>query len=407
MPGFETQQQMGTGTSENMPSYPSQNPTPNGSYTPVIGGFNPSATFVAQPPVTTNGDAPPQGASCCSSKPQPPQPTQSQGSCCGKTDSPLGNGQNTELHLEQGNSYSAQLNGYAYPSMQSVTQGSPWQDFPTGQGHFMRSFPFSQPQAQQQLYFSGYNSNAPSTPTMSFQQQNSHDIGFTQASMQPLLSSNSQFPYTPQQAFGAETRACNCGDDCQCLGCATHPFNKTTRQHVQEMGLLVSLDGEDLGTNGYPNSPFPNQTNTSLLDYSFAGLGSPIDNGIQQNTVHSYSDPTTTPNISNGYSSPVGYTSGQPLMHPSEYYTLEYPVGLPNPCTDITGSCQCGSDCSCVGCLTHSGHNGVSLEPPTTEDPASGTDHPSAPEQPNAGLSQIPVLDDLSVPSASPQGIEP
>lgn len=408
MPAFETQQQIGTGASGSMSPYPSQTPTPSGSYTPVTGGFNPSTTFMAQHPVTTNGDAPPQGAGCCSSKPQPPQPTQSQGSCCEKTNSPLGNSQNIESNFKQrGQSYPAQLNGYAYPSVPSVTQSPLWQDYPTGQGHLMRPFPISQPQAQQPVYFSEYAADVPSTPSMGFQQQSHHDLGFTQPTMPQLLASNSQFPYTSQQAFGTETHACNCGDDCQCLGCATHPFNKTTRQHVQEMGLLVSLDGDDLGAKSYGNSPYPSQMNTNLLDYSFPGLGNPIENGIQQSTMHPYSDPTATPNINNGYSSPVGYTSGQPLMQPSEYYTLEYPVGLPNPCTDITGSCQCGNDCSCVGCLTHSGHNGVALEPPTAEDTASGTGHPPASEQPNSGLSQIPVLDDLSVPSTSPRGIEP
>lgn len=399
----------GTPTSKQLSSHPSQNPTPNSSYTPVSGGLSPSTTLVAQNPVSTNGHAPTQGSSCCSSKPQPPKPTQGQGSCCGKSNSPLGNGQNMASKSErQGQSYPAQLNGYAYPSVPSAAQGAPWQGFSTaGNGHFMQPFSINQPQVQPPLYFPEYNTNTHSTPSMGFQQQSSHDIGFTQAPMQPLLASNPQFTYTPQPSFGTETLDCNCGDDCQCLGCATHPFNTTTRQHVQEMGVLVSFDGDDLGTNVYQNSPFPGQASTNLLDYSFAGLGNTIDTGVQQNAIHSYSDATATPNMSNGYSSPVGYSSGPPLMQPSEYYTLEYSVGLPNPCTDMTGSCQCGSDCSCVGCLTHSGHNGVALEPPAPEESASNPIHTSAPEQPDVNLSQIPVLDDLSVPSTSPQAIEP
>lgn len=406
MPELENQQQMENGAS-NGSSYASRNATPNNSYTPLPTDFNQPATTVDQNPVSNNGNIMPQRSSCCSAKPQSPKPAQSQGSCCGKSKATVANGTEPELKLEE-NSQRVQMNGLPYQSMPSTPQALPWQDFGAmGQGPFMQPFSFQQPQAQPSHYFPGYTSNGHSTPSMNFQHQNSHNIDFTQASMQSLLSSNPQFTYAPPE-LGTEVHDCNCGDDCQCLGCATHPFNKTTRERVQEMGVLVSLDGEESGTNGYRNSPTSNQTNTNLLDYSFAGLSNPI-NGFHQNTMHTYSEPAPTPNLNNGYSSPGTYTPGQQLMHPSEYYTLEYPVGLPSSCTDITGSCQCGSDCSCIGCLTHSGHNGLTLDPPTTaaEDPVPNTTEPSGQPAPETGFSRIPVLDDLSVPSLSPQAIEP
>ena len=54
---------------------------------------------------------------------------------------------------------------------------------------------------------------------------------------------------------------------------------------------------------------------------------------------------------------------GQATMQPAAYYTVEYPVGFLDPCTNLTGTCQC-NDCTWIGCLTHDGHNGVALEPP-------------------------------------------
>jgi len=54
---------------------------------------------------------------------------------------------------------------------------------------------------------------------------------------------------------------------------------------------------------------------------------------------------------------------GEVTMQPAAYYTVEYPVGFLDPCTNLTGTCQC-NDCTCIGCLTHDGHNGVALEPP-------------------------------------------
>ena len=393
-----------------LPSYSSENPTPNTSYPPLTTDLNQPATIVARNPVDNNGSNMSQSSSCCSAKPPSPKQSQSQGSCCGKSKAKVANDIELELKLEA-NSQHDQMNGLSYQPMSSTPQASLWQDFDTiGQGHFMQPFSMQQPQVQPTHYFSEYNSNTHSTPPMSFQHQGPHDVGFTQTPMQSLLPRNSQFPYAPQSAFGNEVHECNCGDDCQCLGCATHPFNKTTRQHVQEMGVLVSLDGEEPRTNGYRKSPFSNQTNTNLLDYSFASLSNPMNNSVQ-NTMHAYSEPTATPNLNNGYSSPVGYTPEQQLMHPSEYYTLEYPVGLPSSCTDVTGSCQCGNDCSCIGCLTHSGHNGVTLEP--AEEPVSNTTESLGQQQPppaaaaETGFSRIPVLDDLSVPSLSPHAIEP
>lgn len=89
-------------------------------------------------------------------------------------------------------------------------------------------------------------------------------------------------------------------------------------------------------------------------------------------------------------------------MVPSEYYTLEYPVGLPSACVDTTGSCQCGNDCTCVGCLTHSGHNGLPLEPAM---PESNWDHMNLPgfsmDAAGHSPSQMPVMDNFVAHSNS------
>ncbi|KAJ5490854.1 hypothetical protein N7539_002421 [Penicillium diatomitis] len=171
---------------------------------------------------------------------------------------------------------------------------------------------------------------------------------------------------------------CNCGDDCQCLGCAAHPFNSTTRQHVQEMGVLMTFDDGDHSPDLAANAS--NFADTSIHEisaqppFNFYVQQTPAVNQISHpDSLLSYSNPPST--LPSGYSSPLppGHTINQPLMHPGEYYTIEYPVGIPSTCSDVTGSCQCGNDCSCVGCLTHSGHNGVALEPPATTAPNTNT----------------------------------
>lgn len=398
------------GTPNHLFSYP-RTPAPTNSHTPLPDLNLPNALMSHTP--VSNGNATPQKASCCSAKSQPPVQVQSQGSCCGGSNPSVVNGPKVESTFEEPrNVHPPQMNGMTcQPS--STPQISPWPDFSeTGQGHFMDPFSVHPPQAPTPAYFPE-SSATPSTRSMGFQSQDSHNFTFPQTPLQPLVSSNSQkFAYTPPQAFGDSSHDCNCGDDCQCLGCATHPFNNTTTQHVQEMGTLVSLDGEEPnpGTlNNYQNSFFSDQPDTSFAEYSFPGIGNPIDTGAAHNSIQAYPHQTATSDLSNGYSPPAGYPSDQQFMTPSEYYTLEYSIGLPNPCTDVTGSCQCGSDCSCVGCLTHSGHNGLSLEPGAMENPTSNPTQPSGSGlgQPDVALSRIPVLDDLSVPSSSPHAIEP
>jgi len=150
---------------------------------------------------------------------------------------------------------------------------------------------------------------------------------------------------------------CSCGDDCQCLGCVAHPFNNTTRQHVQQMGYMMSFNEEERS----PQSPPPLM---ERLIPSALVNAAPADNHNQHwPTVHSLSEVASTSNIDHPFSqtSPTDYASGQQLMHPSEYYTLEYPVGLPGDCWDGT-TCHCGNECGCVGCLVHSENNSDTLE---------------------------------------------
>lgn len=165
---------------------------------------------------------------------------------------------------------------------------------------------------------------------------------------------------------------CNCGDGCQCLGCASHPYNTTTRQHVQEMGYIMTMGADSANheqsrsrghtlyneqlTQGQPQHPsFPNHS------VGFAQPPGP-------EPFHSLPGHAATPGFEHGPatsgSTPYDPGYNQMMMQPSAYYTVEYPVGDLNPCIDMTGTCQCGSDCSCVGCLTHSGHNGLSLNSP-------------------------------------------
>lgn len=180
----------------------------------------------------------------------------------------------------------------------------------------------------------------------------------------------------PQASCNESTNSehvCECGDGCQCLGCASHPFNETTRQHIQEMGYLMALRDEDQSReqseDGRTSSPDEQATPTNVQFHSYPNTN------ITFHTDHGVIHDAPTEQLSHfvgggSHSLPATYVPNHDMtMQPNAYYTVEYPVGFLDPCSNLLGTCQCGSNCQCVGCLTHGGHNGIPLEssPPPDE----------------------------------------
>ncbi|ODM16709.1 hypothetical protein SI65_07674 [Aspergillus cristatus] len=372
------------GTSNDLPSYASQNqsfPTP---YGPLA---HQQPTVIQGQAHDISASTAPESKSCCSGKAaakptqpppeQPPEQPAQQGSCCGKQGPKLEQHAASEPRPEaNGINHRATANGSTanelpYPPFPAPTVPT-WQNFHApGHGNLVQPFPVHQPQTQAPVYFPPY-ATAPGYPYQNIPQS----VGFTPMAMPAFPSTQPQsLSYTSSTAECSE-HVCHCGDGCQCLGCASHPFNNTTRQHVQEMGLIVGLNGEEQNQ----HSPYSTNAAPSPLDYSVTAM-------------NHYSGQTHSHHMGNGFSPHLSYASDQ-FMEPSEYYTLEYPVGLPSSCSDVTGSCQCGNDCSCVGCLTHSGHNGFAFQPVSTE---AVSFHASPPaQQSSPRLSRDP-----SVPSPS------
>ncbi|EHA18177.1 hypothetical protein ASPNIDRAFT_207997 [Aspergillus niger ATCC 1015] len=362
-------------------------------------------------------DKAPQGGSCCSRKPQPSQTITPevqapavQRSCCSKSKPAA---QDVEMEGSILNS-----SDYFHPPVfdsdnarytpNSIPQVSTWQDFQAAkQSQYMQ--PFALPVSESgYLPMAGPAADIRPKP-LDFQHPpafNNYDLFSNQTSQQP--SENTQNVVAdPESTASDDAHDCSCGDGCQCLGCASHPFNNTTRQHVQQMGLLVALNDDEQSPerlNSHRGSPLQSQPpDFSSLQYSLTNFGNPLGEGFHPVAMHPYAQQGTDPShVNNGYSSPPADYLGQQLMVPSEYYTLEYSVGLPSACVDTTGSCQCGNDCTCVGCLTHSGHNGLPLEPAM---PESNWDHMNLPgfsmDAAGHSPSQMPVMDNFVAHSNS------
>jgi hypothetical protein len=176
----------------------------------------------------------------------------------------------------------------------------------------------------------------------------------------PLEVIGSAAPSTQSNTISGATHTCTCGPTCQCVFCVDHPYNATTRDRVQTLAHLLPDDADYS-----PKSPLQSSLFHSIDDPNSAV---PATNRMHINGILQPSDMTDSrsfhgPSFSHDIyeALPIGSVSQAPQSAISSgYLTMQYeydPMGL-GGCTDATGTCRCGDDCTCVGCFTHSGHDG-------------------------------------------------
>ena len=169
---------------------------------------------------------------------------------------------------------------------------------------------------------------------------------------------------------------CNCGDDCNCLGCAAHPYNATTRNHVEDLSRILA-DGYRGRPSHSPETTQDNADSTANKD-GVSNYVVPVSSHISSPILASEFDTTRISNHDEEFSTASAFLeqnqSLDSMFSSRDFYTMEFPLestGAPYyGCSDVSGTCMCGDDCTCIGCLTHSGHNG---EPPLIESPYTET----------------------------------
>ena len=182
----------------------------------------------------------------------------------------------------------------------------------------------------------------------------------------PLSTSSGMFPTTTPFAernyLFKPAHNCHCGDGCSCLGCAAHPYNETTKNHVQNLGQILAQGSDDSPTRSRPESYYE-YPGTSIDVHNMSDGIRPVMAG---NLPSPMSLPTDVTNVHVSAGDIGGITTSidpdfqpGPVYSSSNYYTMEFEQDhndLFSVCTDVTGSCRCGDDCACLGCLTHTGH---------------------------------------------------
>ena len=124
---------------------------------------------------------------------------------------------------------------------------------------------------------------------------------------------------------------CSCGDTCQCIGCAAHPYNDATQDYVRSAWASMNVEQPpgEIFSNGQPLS----ESNGSIA--------------VQPQGLESMSSPTAlTPS-----STASGNVEEQSLSA-ADFFFVNYPF-MSDGCGGDTQSCPCGDDCQCLGCTIH------------------------------------------------------
>ncbi|PFH57070.1 hypothetical protein XA68_15560 [Ophiocordyceps unilateralis] len=156
----------------------------------------------------------------------------------------------------------------------------------------------------------------------------------------------------PSNGASWTSHRCTCGDACQCVGCAAHPYNEATQNYVRSAWNTVVEDGQkpradsdgmaktvDSSTNGSTNG---NSSNGCCGPKNITGATTPVTSQTE-GTV----SPTAPQTPSDG-------TSGlgeEQTLSANDFFFVSYPFG--DSCAGDTASCPCGDDCQCIGCAIH------------------------------------------------------
>lgn len=140
-------------------------------------------------------------------------------------------------------------------------------------------------------------------------------------------------PSTPQPTTGT-SHQCTCGDGCQCVGCAAHPYNEATKSYVRSAWESM-LD--ETHAQGHRN-----------------GVHTPTTNGASETNAIATTYPTETTTSPTAPRTPSEAASGaseEQTLSANDFFFVSYP--FEDACGGEMANCPCGDDCQCLGCVIH------------------------------------------------------
>ncbi|RFU74145.1 copper-sensing transcription factor [Trichoderma arundinaceum] len=137
---------------------------------------------------------------------------------------------------------------------------------------------------------------------------------------------------------------CGCGDSCQCIGCATHPYNQATQDYVRSAWNSMLEDAPKRhrhsdSTHSLPNS---NHETPTPSNQSPNGGSTPIMTKVEG---------TVSPTMAQTPSDANSTLGEETALSANDFFFVSYPFG--DSCEGEMASCPCGDDCQCIGCAIH------------------------------------------------------
>lgn len=134
---------------------------------------------------------------------------------------------------------------------------------------------------------------------------------------------------------------CSCGDSCQCVGCAAHPYNEATQNYVRSAWSTVMEDVHktrlEVNIDGQANKGHEQQPS-----HARNGATTPVKN---------HAEGTVSPPAPQTPSDGTSGVGEEQTLSANDFFFVSYPF---DSCAGDTASCPCGDDCQCIGCVIHS-----------------------------------------------------
>jgi hypothetical protein len=159
---------------------------------------------------------------------------------------------------------------------------------------------------------------------------------------------NGMMPFAP---FGMPTtdmgtsHQCGCGEGCQCVGCAAHPYNEATRNSVR-----AALDAMAASSQKVPR-PAPTESDYSNGDVSHQHSHDNSSNGVPT-PVQGLAEGKLSPGVPPSPSDATSGNGDEQVLSANDFFFVSYE--FEGECAGETASCPCGDDCQCIGCVIHS-----------------------------------------------------
>jgi len=149
----------------------------------------------------------------------------------------------------------------------------------------------------------------------------------------PLVSGDISFDAPINPTTLDTVHICSCGDTCQCIGCAAHPYNDATQNYVRSAWSSMAIDQPSSSNGIYTN-------------------GHSDSNGSM--SIHTHGLGTVSPPAAQTPSDTASGNGDEQSLSASDFFFINYPF-ISEGCGGDTHNCPCGDDCQCLGCTIHRG----------------------------------------------------